>query len=142
MKRILVIDGMGGGIGKSLVAALKNRFPSVELVACGTNALATQAMLKAGADVAVTGESAICFQVPRADAICGSFGIVVPHAMQGELSPRIAEVVAGNEIPKFLLPLHKCHIFLAAPETESLSASLLILLDQIEAYMRGERLCN
>lgn len=138
MKRILVIDGMGGGMGRSLVTALKERFPEAELVACGTNALATQAMLKAGADVAVTGESAICFQVPRADAICGSFGIVVPHAMQGELSPRVAEVVAGCEIPKFLLPLHKCHIHLAAPETDSLNSSLKILLDQLEAYANKE----
>lgn len=136
MKRILVIDGMGGGIGKSLVAALRERFPKVEIVACGTNALASQAMLKAGADVAVTGESAICFQVPRADAICGSFGIVVPHAMQGELSPRVAEVVAGRQAPKFLLPLHKCGIFLAAPETGSLSASLQILLEQMDQYFR------
>lgn len=138
MKRILVIDGMGGGIGRSLVAVLKQDFPEAEIVACGTNALATQAMLKAGADIAVTGENAIMFQVPRADAICGTFGIVVPHAMQGELSPRVAEMVAGTDIPKFLLPLHKCYIHLAAPETDSLSASLDILLEQMKTWEKEE----
>ncbi len=136
MKRILVIDGMGGGIGRSLTAAIKERFKDVEVIACGTNALATQAMLKAGADIAVTGDSAIAFQVKRADAICGSFGIVVPHAMHGELSPMVAETVAGQEVPKFLLPLHKCHIRIAAPETDSLAESLDILLEQLGAYLQ------
>ena len=49
---IVVIDAQGGGIGKQLVAAIKKEIqsPDVEVLAVGTNSLATSAMLKAGAD--------------------------------------------------------------------------------------------
>ena len=39
--KILVIDAQGGGLGKQLIAAIKEKMP---------NAAATAAMLKAGAD--------------------------------------------------------------------------------------------
>ena len=48
--KILVIDGQGGGVGKSLIAALKREMPTQPLIALGTNTQATAAMLKAGAD--------------------------------------------------------------------------------------------
>ena len=48
--RILIIDGQGGGIGSRLAALLRPRLPDdCELLCAGTNALATSAMLKAGA---------------------------------------------------------------------------------------------
>lgn len=134
MHQILVVDGMGGGMGKSLVASLRDRFPRDFITACGTNALATQAMLKAGADLGVTGESAIRYQVNRCDVVCGSIGIVIPHSMQGELSPAIAEAIAGADVPKFLLPVYKCEIILATPRSESLADSIDILLQQLADY--------
>ncbi len=136
MTRILIVDGMGGGMGKQLVQALRGRFPDAELVACGTNSSATEAMLKSGADIGATGENAICYQASRCTLICGSFGIVVPHAMQGELSPRMAEAVTSADVPKFLLPIHKCQISLAAPQANP-SESLAILLDQVENFLGG-----
>ena len=39
--RIMVMDGQGGGVGRSLLEALKERFPEAELIAVGTNATAT-----------------------------------------------------------------------------------------------------
>ena len=56
---ILVIDAQGGGIGKQIVSALKKRYPEQYITAVGTNSLATSAMLKAGADVAATGENPV-----------------------------------------------------------------------------------
>ena len=38
--RIMVMDGQGGGVGRSLLEALKERFPEAELIAVGTNATA------------------------------------------------------------------------------------------------------
>ena len=34
---ILVIDGQGGGIGKSIIEAVKKEFPDMFIVAVGTN---------------------------------------------------------------------------------------------------------
>ena len=33
--RIMVMDGQGGGVGRSLLEALKERFPEAELIAVG-----------------------------------------------------------------------------------------------------------
>ena len=56
---ILVIDGQGGGLGRQLVAALRKAMPEAELMAVGTNSAATEAMRKAGASRAATGENAL-----------------------------------------------------------------------------------
>ena len=55
---VLVIDGQGGGLGKQLVAALSTQCPEIRLTAVGTNSLAANAMRKAGAPRAATGENA------------------------------------------------------------------------------------
>ena len=52
--RLLVIDGQGGGVGKSLIAAVKRLAPEQAVIAAGTNAQATAAMLRAGADLGAT----------------------------------------------------------------------------------------
>lgn len=64
--KILVIDGQGGGLGRQLVSALKAAFPESEIIAVGTNALATSAMLKAGAEHAATGENAVVVNCRKA----------------------------------------------------------------------------
>ncbi|HOP72810.1 MAG TPA: DUF3842 family protein, partial [Thermoclostridium caenicola] len=47
--RIAVVDGQGGGMGKTLVEKIRETLGSgVRILALGTNALATAAMLKAG----------------------------------------------------------------------------------------------
>jgi len=52
---ILVIDGQGGQLGSQIVKALLQNFPEVRITAVGTNAIATAAMMKAGAAKAATG---------------------------------------------------------------------------------------
>ena len=42
---ILVIDAQGGGIGRQLVSSIKQALPNAEILAVGTNAAATAAML-------------------------------------------------------------------------------------------------
>ena len=77
---ILVIDAQGGGIGKQIVSALKKRYPEQYITAVGTNSLATSAMLKAGADVAATGENPVIVCSRKADVIIGPVGIVIADA--------------------------------------------------------------
>ena len=111
--KILVIDGQGGGMGKRIVAALKQRMPGMPVMALGTNAQATAAMLKAGADQGATGESAIRYQCKSADIILGVSGILHANAMLGEISPAIAMAVSLSEAKKVLVPLEKCGLYVS-----------------------------
>ena len=106
MKKIGVIDGQGGGIGSTIIKKIKELYgESVEVVALGTNAIATAQMLKAGANRGASGENAIVQTVKRIDVILGPIGIIFAHAMMGEVTPVVAEAVAGSAAAKFLLPL-------------------------------------
>ena len=89
--RIIVIDGQGGGLGATLVVRLKARLGgAVQLWGVGTNALATSAMLKAGADRGATGENAVCWNAAHADLILGPIGLLAANSLLGEVSPAIA----------------------------------------------------
>ena len=106
--RVLVIDGQGGGLGKSLVTAVKERFPLAEVLAVGTNAMATGAMLRAGADQAATGENAVVVAVSRADVIMGPIGIVIADSMLGEITPRMAVAIGQSAAKRVLIPVNHC----------------------------------
>ena len=111
--KLVVIDGQGGGVGRSLVAALKARMPDQRVIALGTNVQATAAMLKAGADAGATGESAIRYQCKTADIILGVTGILHANAMMGEISPGIAAAVSLSEGQEILVPLERCGLMIA-----------------------------
>ena len=81
---VLVIDGQGGGLGRQLVAAIAAACPEAELTAVGTNSLAANAMLKAGAARAATGENAVVVNCRHADVIVGPIGIVIADALLGD----------------------------------------------------------
>ena len=68
---IVVIDGQGGKMGKGLVEQLKKFCPEDEILAIGTNSIATAAMLKAGADAGATGENPAVVASRTADVIVG-----------------------------------------------------------------------
>jgi len=106
MKRICVIDGQGGGIGSAIIKRLTAVLGgSVEIVALGTNAIATAQMLKARANRGASGENAIVCTVPTADIIIGPVSIIMTNAMMGELTPAMARAVATSPACKLLLPL-------------------------------------
>jgi hypothetical protein len=106
MRRICVIDGQGGGIGSTIIRKIKEVFEeTVEIVALGTNAIATAQMLKAKANRGASGENAIVQTVGRVDLIIGPLGIVMAHAMMGEVTPKMAAAVSASPARKLLLPL-------------------------------------
>jgi NADPH:quinone reductase-like Zn-dependent oxidoreductase len=111
MKRICVIDGQGGGIGSAIIKRLKELLKeTVEIVALGTNAIATAQMLKAKANRGASGENAIVQTVKQVDVIICPVGIIIAHAMMGEVTPRIAEAVAISPAKKMLIPLSQENI--------------------------------
>ena len=106
MVRICVIDGQGGGIGSTLIKSLKAELGEhFELIALGTNAIATAQMLRAGANKGASGENAICRTVADVDCIIGPIAITWANAMLGELTPKMAESIMSSSANKFLLPL-------------------------------------
>ncbi len=114
MLRICVIDGQGGGIGSAVIKKLKEAFEeTVEIIALGTNAIATTQMLKARANRGATGENAIVQTSPRVDIIIGPLSIVLAHAMMGEVTPRIAEAISGCNAKKILIPLSQENVEIA-----------------------------
>ena len=104
---ILVIDAQGGGIGKQIVSALKKRYPEQYITAVGTNSLATSAMLKAGADVAATGENPVIVCSRKADVIVGPVGIVIADALLGEITAAMATAVGRSQAKRILVPVNR-----------------------------------
>jgi hypothetical protein len=105
-KNIAVIDGQGGGIGSLIIKGLREALhEEVEIIALGTNAMATGTMLKAGANKGASGENAIVQTVKVVDLVAGTLSIVLAHSMMGELTPRMAEAIASSPALKCLLPL-------------------------------------
>ncbi|OGP58371.1 MAG: hypothetical protein A2V65_04500 [Deltaproteobacteria bacterium RBG_13_49_15] len=114
MKRICVIDGQGGGIGSAVIKKLKELFEErIEIIALGTNAIATAQMLKARANRGASGENAIVHMTSRVDIIIGPIGIIMANAMMGEVTPRMAEAIASSSAKKILIPLNQENVELA-----------------------------
>lgn len=109
MKTVLIIDGQGGRIGKLLIEGIKAARPDAELLAVGTNSIATTAMLKAGANRGATGENAVVVNCRQADVIAGPLGIVVADALMGEISPAMAAAVGQSPAVKLLIPINLCN---------------------------------
>lgn len=106
--KVIVIDGQGGGVGQMLVEQLKKNLPLLPITALGTNALATSAMLKAGADFGATGENPILYNCPDADIIIGPVAIVVANSLLGEITPAMAKAVGESKAQRILLPINRC----------------------------------
>jgi len=125
MKRIVIIDGQGGRLGAALVGRLRSRLGSrAQLLAVGTNSLATSAMLKAGADKGATGENAVCWNAAHADLILGPIGLLSANALMGEVSPAMAAAVSAAPCKRVLLPVSSCGILIAGATQVRLEEAL------------------
>ena len=119
---ILVIDGMGGGIGRSIIEKIKISLEDVEIVAVGTNSIATSNMLKAGAHYGATGENAVVYNCSKADCIIGVMGIVFANSMNGEISPKIAAAVSLSDAHKILVPIDRCNVSVVGVLTKNIQS--------------------
>ena len=135
--KLVVIDGPGGGFGKAIIEALRAKGYTGDILAVGTNALATSAMLKAGASTGATGENAATVNAARADIVTGPLGLVMANSMLGECTPAMAAAIAQSPAVKVLVPAAKCNEQVAgfAPKPlgeliEDAARKVLCLLEQ------------
>lgn len=129
---ILVIDGQGGGLGKQLVTAMKAAYPEVEITAVGTNSMATNVMLKAGADNAATGENAVVVGCRKADVIVGPIGMVIADALLGEITPRMAAAVGQSNAKRIMIPISHCNNLIAGIPDQPVSRLVQSAVEQLK----------
>jgi hypothetical protein len=135
-RSIAVIDGQGGGIGSVIIKRLREALgEEVEVIGLGTNAMATGAMLKAGANKGASGENAIVHTVKRVDMVVGAMGIVMANSMMGELTPRMAEAIASALATKYLLPLKMTEVEVIGAAKEPLPHLVDQLIKRIQEVM-------
>ena len=128
-KKILVIDGQGGGIGRQVVGLIKSREADVEITAVGTNSQATSAMLKAGADHGATGENAVIVGCRGADIIIGPVGIAIADSLFGEVTPKMAVAVGQSRAVRVLIPVNHCENIIAGLDDMSMGDLVAAAVD-------------
>ena len=129
---ILVLDGQGGRLGSQLVKEICARFSGNDLLAVGTNSMATERMLKAGAPRAATGENAVVVACRKADVIVGPIGMVIADALLGEVTPQMAKAVGQSDAVRILLPSDKCETLIAGIGGQSMSDLIRDAMDKLE----------
>ena len=137
MKKVLIIDGQGGLLGKQMVAACKELITEAEITAVGTNTMATSAMLKAGATNGATGENAVIVGARRADIIVGPVGIVIADSLLGEITPAMATAIGQSEAIKILLPVNKCNNIIIGTRDKSTSDLIDEAIEKIREISRS-----
>ena len=129
---VLIVDGQGGRLGKQLVKEVLERFPEQEVLAVGTNSMATESMLKAGAPRAATGENAVVVACRKADVIVGPVGIVIADALMGEVTPAMAKAVGQSDAVRILLPHDKCNTMVAGVPDTGMTALIRDAMDKLD----------
>ena len=119
---ILVIDGQGGQLGSQIIKEIIAKHPETDIMAVGTNTVATAAMIKSGAKKAATGENPIIVACRKADVIIGPVGIVIADSLFGEITPKMSVAIGQRDASKILIPVNKCENLVAGVPNLTVSA--------------------
>ncbi|MDR2660048.1 MAG: DUF3842 family protein [Spirochaetaceae bacterium] len=136
-KTIVVVDGMGGGIGVQLVSKLRESLAGdIEIIALGSNAVAVERMIKAGAQRGAAGENAVIHSVRLGSLIIGPIGIIIGNSMMGEITRPMAEAILAAPGERILLPLQNEHLTLAGldglPLAKMIERAVELVKERIE----------
>lgn len=131
--KVVVIDGQSGRMGQLFIERAKAAAIPCELLAVGTNAIATSAMLKAGAEAGATGENPVLVACRTADVIVGPIGILAADALMGEITAAMAVAIGRSEARKLLLPVNQCNNIVAGTQFLPLSR----LMDEAVEVLRS-----
>lgn len=137
MKKVLIIDGQGGLLGKQMVEAVKKLIPEAEITAVGTNTMATASMLKAGASNGATGENAVVVGARKADIIVGPVGIAIADSLLGEITPEMAVAIGQSDAKKILIPVNKCNNIIIGTGDKTTSELIAEAIEKIKEISRS-----
>ena len=133
--KVVVIDGQGGQLGAQIVKEILTQFQDIELIAIGTNAVATASMLKAGAKNAATGENPVVVASRTADVIIGPVGIVVADSLLGEITEKMAIAVGKSDATRILIPMNRCDNLIAGIDNMSVGALIEDVVKKLKSLM-------
>ncbi len=131
MKKITVIDGQGGKMGRAIIEQLKRQFPEQKVLAIGTNSIATAAMMKAGADFGATGENPVIVAARDSDIIIGPIGIVIADSLYGEVTPAMAAAVGRSQALQLLMPVNRCNHLVVGCENMSMNEIIHAVIEKV-----------
>jgi len=133
--KVVVIDGQSGRMGQLFIERAKSASLPCQIMAVGTNAIATSAMLKAGADNGATGENPVLVACRTADIIVGPIGILAADSLMGEISPAMAVAVGQSPARKLLLPVNQCNNIVAGVPNLSLGKLMDEAVDLLKSML-------
>ena len=133
--KVVVIDGQGGQLGAQIVKEILTQFQDIELIAIGTNAVATASMLKAGAKNAATGENPVVVASRTADVIIGPVGIVIADSLLGEITEKMAIAVGKSDATRILIPMNRCDNLIAGIDNMSVGALIEDVVKKLKSLM-------
>ena len=135
--KIVIIDGQGGKLGAQIINLIKNKnYMNVKIFAVGTNAMATEAMMKQKPDVIATGENPIIVLSKDADIIIGPIGIVIANSMYGEITKDSSFAVSDSKAIKLLIPINKCNNIIVGVTNNLLNDSLNQITDYLDSLLK------
>ncbi|MBQ4343126.1 MAG: DUF3842 family protein [Erysipelotrichaceae bacterium] len=132
---IAVIDGQGGRIGQMLCEKLAEKVPYCELLAIGTNSIATANMLKTKVVQGATGENPVLRAARKADVIVGPIGIVMADALLGEITPAMAQAIGQSDAYKVMIPVNRCQHYICGLKDVPLGVLIDEAVHQIISYL-------
>lgn len=139
--RLLVIDGQSGRMGQVLIERIRSAGLPCEIIAVGTNAIATSAMLKAGADHGATGENPCIVNARDSHIIIGPIGIVFADALLGEITPAIAQAVGSSKAYKILIPVNRCSHYIVGCQETGLGEYIRMVCEKVDSLLSGGSVC-
>ena len=136
--KLVVIDGQSGRVGALLVERVRAAGLPLELLAVGTNAIATAAMMKAGAQRGATGENPVLVACRDADLIIGPIGIVIADSLLGEITPAMAAAIGQSRAQKILIPVNGssyCRHILVGTQNLPMNEYIHLAAEEAAAYL-------
>ena len=138
MKKVVIIDGQGGRMGRALVEEIQKLCPGQPLLALGANTTATAAMMKAGAAMGATGENPVLVACRDADLIIGPIGIVIADALLGEITPVMAAAVCQSSATRVLIPVNHCENYIVGVPDQPIGSLVAAAVQKVKALCAGE----
>ena len=138
MKKVVIIDGQGGRMGRALVEEIHKLCPGQPLLALGANTTATAAMMKAGAAMGATGENPVLVACRDADLIIGPIGIVIADALLGEITPAMATAVCQSSATRVLIPVNHCENYIVGVPDQPIGSLVAAAVQKVKALCAGK----